>query len=896
MTKTYDFDEVARLPLPGDNVAIVAQRLEAGDRIRRGDETFHLAHTVMEGHRFAIAPLAPGDELLSWELPFGGAVAAIAPGDYVCNQGMLDALSGRSIDFELPPMPNFADHIEPYRFDGRAFIPGEQVSGATRANSFCGYLRPGGRGVGTRNFIVVLGTTSRTSSFARALAARCADASVPGIDGVVAIAHTEGGGWEKPNNEEHLLRTLAGFAIHPNVGAVLAVDYGGEAVGNGALQEYMARNDYPLNHVPHRFMSVEGGFAAELEEGERQVRKWLGEIGAERSEQPLSHLRLALQCGGSDAFSGISGNPLASWVARELVRGGGGANLAETDELIGAEPYVLKNVRDATTARRFLMMIERFKERVAWHGESCEGNPSGGNKFRGLYNIVLKSIGAAMKRHPEVRLDYCIEYGERMRSGGYYFMDSPGNDLESIAGQVASGCNAIYFVTGNGSITNFPFVPTLKIVTTTPRYELLAADMDVNAGAYLDGVPMDELGAELFDRTLAVAGGERSKGERAGHAQVQIWRNWPQRDETLLPALRAAPTPVGGPVAVVVEEAPAVNIDVLAGANGPVSDQVGLILPTSLCSGQIARMIAARLNAEDLGTDKGISRFVALVHTEGCGVTGAEAEEIYARAMMGYLTHPLVHCAMLLEHGCEKTHNDYFRNQLAARGLAAADYGWASVQLDGGIDRVGAIVAEWFGARLDGLGPATQQSVGLDALRVGLAAAGPLDDDAAAAMGRVLRWMGGAGATVVGPERGALLGSEAFVGATFTHGRPGATLAHGQATADPGCHVLETPTNHWTEVVTGLGATGVEMILAHAGEHPVQGHPLVPLLNVSATADVQAHYGDDLDLALGSSVDGWAQELLDLMVATASRRFRPLATVQDNTDFQFTRGLLGVSM
>ena len=897
MTHTYDFDEVARLPLPGDNVAIAAQRLEAGDRIRRGAETFALAHTVLEGHRFAIASLAPGDELLSWELPFGGAVAAIAPGDYVCNQGMLDALGGRSIDFELPSAPNFADHIEPYRFDERGFAPGEQVSGPTRADSFSGYLRPGSRGVGTRNFIVVLGTTSRTSSFARALAARCADVPVPGVDGVVAIAHTEGGGWEKPNNEEHLLRTLAGFAIHPNVGAVLAVDYGGEAVGNRALQEYLSRNDSPLDHVPHRFMSVEGGFAAQLDEGERQVRQWLGEIGAARSEQPLSHLRLALQCGGSDAFSGISGNPLASWVARELVRGGGGANLAETDELIGAEPYVLKNVRDAATAQRFLMMVERFKERVAWHGESCEGNPSGGNKFRGLYNIVLKSIGAAMKRHPDVRLDYCIEYGERMRAGGYYFMDSPGNDLESIAGQVAAGCNAIYFVTGNGSITNFPFVPTLKIVTTTPRYDLLAADMDGNAGAYQDGVSMDELGAELFDLTLAVAGGQRSKGELAGHAQVQIWRNWPQRDESRLQALQAAPVPAGGPVAVAAEEAPAASFAALRSERGPVSDQVGLILPTSLCSGQIARMIASRLNAEGLGRDRGLSRFVALVHTEGCGVTGAEAEAIYARAMMGYLTHPLVRCAVLLEHGCEKTHNDYFRNELAARGLAAEDYGWASVQLDGGIDKVGDIVADWFRARLGGLVPtAAGENAGLDAWRGGLAAAGPLDADAAAALARLTRWLNSAGATVVVPERGALLDSGAYVEATFADGRPGATLAHGAVASGPGYHVLETPTDHWTEIATGLGATGVEMVLVHAGEHPVSGHPLVPLLQVSAAEDVRARYGDDLDLRLADPADGWAGELLDLLVTVASRRHRPATAAQDNTDFQFTRGLLGVSM
>jgi altronate dehydratase len=308
-------------------------------------------------------------------------------------------------------------------------------------------------------------------------------------------------------------------------------------------------------------------------------------------------------------------------------------------------------------------------------------------------------------------------------------------------------------------------------------------------------------------------------------------------------------------------------------------------------------MIAARLNAEGLGRDKGLSRFVALVHTEGCGVTGAEAEAIYARAMMGYVTHPLVRCAVLLEHGCEKTHNDYFRNELAARGLAAEDYGWASVQLDGGIDKVGDIVADWFRARLGGLVPTVAgENAGLDALRVGLAAAGPLDADAAAALARLTRWLNSAGATVVVPERGALLDSDAYVEATFAGGRPGATLAHGAAASGPGCHVLETPTDHWTEIATGLGATGVEMVLVHAGEHPVPGHPLVPLLQVSAAVDVRARYGDDLDLGLAGPTDGWAGALLEVLVAVASRRHRPATPAQDNIDFQFTRGLLGVSM
>lgn len=187
-------------------------------------------------------------------------------------------------------------------------------------------------------------------------------------------------------------------------------------------------------------------------------------------------------------------------------------------------------------------MIAEFKERTAWHGANAEGNPSGGNKYRGLYNIILKSIGAARKKDPVTRLDYAIEYGEPMQETGYYFMDSPGNDLESIAGQVASGCNLIFFATGNGSMTNFPFVPTIKVVTTTRRFQLLAKDMDVNAGLYQDGMSMDELGSQTLNLTVEIASGQRSVGEKAGHAQVQIWRNWRQTNmsqlETLLHADR----------------------------------------------------------------------------------------------------------------------------------------------------------------------------------------------------------------------------------------------------------------------------------------------------------------------------------------------------------------------
>jgi len=906
------FDDVARLPMPGDNVAIASRRLEEGTRIRRQDCVFELDFTVLHGHRFAVEAIPAGDALLSWELPFGVAARDIAPGHYVCNEGMLEALRGRSgIGFALPDQANFADRIQPLTLTEADFRPGQQVDlvdPASETFSFEGHDR-GTRGAGTRNYIAVLGTSSRTASFVRNLASRLHAETVgkhATVDGIVALAHTEGGARAAPNNRELLLRTLAGFCVHPNVGAVLAVDYGTEEVSNHHLQEYMRQHNYPIQQLPHAFLSIDTAAEVAEQKAESQIRQMLAQMeGDTRTTLPLSRMKLALQCGGSDAFSGISGNPLAGWVARELIRHGGTANLAETDELIGAEPYVLANVRDFETAQRFLAMIKRFQERTGRHGVSAEGNPSGGNKFRGLYNIVLKSIGAARKRDPAIRLDDAIEYGEPMEEPGYYFMDSPGNDLESIAGQVASGCNMIFFVTGNGSITNFPFVPTLKIVTTSERFTLLADDMDVNAGAYQDGCPMDQLGAELMDLTVRVASGERSKGERAGHTQLSIWRNWQQEEGSSgLEELARAPEPTNRPIEVRVESGPAVLFDAMNTERGPVTDQVGLVLPTSLCSGQIARMVTERLNTTGLGSDLGLSRFVALVHTEGCGV-GMEGRDVGVDTLMGYLLHPLVGKGLLLEHGCEKTHNDFFRERLKTMGMGSAEecderFGWASVQMDGGIERAMDNVEEWFASGRDGFRGVEQVRAGMETLRLGITSDGPLTEPGASALARLCQWMVAAGGTIVVPYNASLLRHPAFCDRLFEGSLPKANLAHGQSPAASGFYLMEVPVDHWVETMTGLGATGVEIMLAHVGEHPLQGHPMIPLLQVASNAGTVAAYGSDIDAEVdcsgGINDDARARQLLELVMEVASRNRVPRAVEQRNTDFQLTRGLLGVSL
>ncbi len=586
------------------------------------------------------------------------------------------------------------------------------------------------------------------------------------------------------------------------------------------------------------------------------------------------------------------------WVANEVIRYGGAANLAETDELIGAEPYVLQKTRDVATAHKFLATIERFKERVAWHGHSAEGNPSGGNKYRGLYNIVLKSIGAANKRNPATRLDYVIDYGEPMREPGYYFMDSPGNDLESIAGQIASGCNMIYFTTGNGSVTNFPFVPTIKMVTTTRRFNLLSRDMDVNAGAYLDGTPMDELGQATLDLTVAIASGQRSAGEKAGHAQVQIWRDWRQTDGGHLAELLNRPIPDGASLRIrrPTTPTPAVTLAAYQNHGQPALDQIGLVLPTSLCAAQVAQLAANRLNRKALGQDQGVSRFVALVHTEGCGNSAGTSEELYIRTMLGYLSHPMVAHCLLLEHGCEKTHNDYMRAQMQQHGIDPATLGWASVQLDGGIDAALAKIDAWFTDAIAHRAPQQPENAGLAALRVALASAGPLSEPVAAALAELTGHIVAAGGAVVAPQNSGLLSSPAYLAATVGDRPAYPTLAYGAPMTSTGFHVMETPTEHWVETLTGLGATGVDLIIAAVGEHPLQTHPMLPMLQITDRDDVHAAYGPDMDLLLSGDPAGWPGEILKLVTEVAAHRYAPRLYQLGNVDFQVTRGLLGVSM
>lgn len=904
-SSVLDFVAVARLAAPEDNVAVAICQIDPGTTIRLAGGDVTLVYTVLEGHRFAVRRISTGEALRSWGLPFGWAVTDIASGDYVCNQSMLDALKVRVLGIALPVRPNFQDRLEPFQLAPDTFSPGRPVERVEHPRTFMGYRRPGRRGVGTRNILVILGTNARTAAVARQLAARLQPLARvhPGIDGIVAIAHTEGGGPEQPNNLPEILRALAGFVVHPNVAAVLALDFGAEPVSNARLEGFLREQGYPLDEVTHAFQTLSGSFAAGLDAAERTVRGWLPAANAcVRTPEPVSALRVALQCGGSDAFSGISGNPLAGSLVHEVIRHGGAANLCETDELVGAEAYLLRNVRDLATAQMLLAKIASFEERLSWHGVTAEANPSAGNKLRGLYNISLKSLGAVHKKDPRTRIEAVIDYAQPMREPGFHFMNSPGNDLEGIAGQVAAGCNLVLFITGNGSITNFPFVPTLKLTTTTRRHTLLQHEMDINAGRYLDGETMEALTAENFDFLLETASGRRSKGEHAGHSQVSLWRNWRQTDRSHLAGLLQRKEPDGRPL---------ITADTVGAVPRPgeefsfpayslshdrwAVERVGLVLPTSLCATQIARLAAERLNVSGAGRAYGVARFTALVHTEGCGFGGESMLRLLHRIYRGYATHPNVAATLLLEHGCEKVPNDVMRRQFEAAGIPLERFGWASVQLDGGIEKALGRVEGWFAAALASRLVPSPEQAGLGVLSVGFQTSARVGDSTAEAFAALARLIIVAGGSVLLPASDPLLRLPAFAD-DLLGGHPlRATLAYGQPRQQAGLHVVDTESSDWSENLAGLGGCGAHLFVTAIGGHVHEGHSLVPVLQFAEAGDLERPMDDDLDGVLPDDTQAALEVMMQRLLQVAGRAYVPASTRLGLAHFQLTRGLLGVS-
>jgi altronate hydrolase len=341
----------------------------------------------------------------------------------------------------------------------------------------------------------------------------------PNVDGVIAFTHKGGCGLQPGEPHQVLMRVLAGLVRHPNIAGCVLIGLGCEVNQLDQLRrEHRLDSDLATSNSP-AFLNIQsmGGTRKTIEAAAAAVLRLLPIAQARRrTPQPVSRLILAEQCGGSDAYSGITANPALGVASDELVRHGGTAVLAETPEIYGAEHLLIDRAVTAEIAAKLRRRIRWWEEHVRLHGASIDNNPAPGNKAGGLTTIYEKSLGAIAKGG-QAPLSAVYEYAEPIRASGFCFMDTPGYDPVSMTGLVSGGCNIGVFTTGRGSVYGCKPTPCIKVAATTALFQQLEDDMDLNAGTILDGVEsIQQVGRRLFELIVAVASGQRTRSEING--------------------------------------------------------------------------------------------------------------------------------------------------------------------------------------------------------------------------------------------------------------------------------------------------------------------------------------------------------------------------------------------
>ncbi|MBX2853862.1 MAG: altronate dehydratase family protein [Rhodobacteraceae bacterium] len=480
---------------PTDNVVTVTQPLAVGDQIDGVTATA----LIPRGHKIATQAVAEGAPVRKYAQVIGYAAADIAPGAHVHTHN----LSFRDTEADYA----FATHLNPV----------EMISEASR-DSFMGYQRENGA-VGTRNYIGIVTSVNCSATAARRIARAFGPeelAPYPNIDGVAAFVHGTGCGMAGDGDGfAALQRVMWGYAKHPNHAGVLMVGLGCEMNQIDWLLEAYGLKQSPLFQV----MNIQdvAGLQRTIDLGIEKIRAMLPLANEfTREPCPVSELKLALQCGGSDAWSGVTANPALGRACDLLVAQGGAGLLAETPEIYGAEHLLTRRAVDRATGEKLVGLIDWWRDYTARNHGSMDNNPSPGNKKGGLTTILEKSLGAAAKGG-STPLTGVYKYAEPLTKPGFGFMDSPGYDPASVTGQIASGCNLVAFTTGRGSAFGSKPAPTIKLATNGEMYARMTDDMDINTGDILSGeVNVEDKGREIYDLLLRIASGETSKSEAQG--------------------------------------------------------------------------------------------------------------------------------------------------------------------------------------------------------------------------------------------------------------------------------------------------------------------------------------------------------------------------------------------
>jgi altronate hydrolase len=510
-----------------DNVAVAKVPVSAGTKTTFGHRTITITTDVLPGHRFSLSSVAPGDWVKQYGQPFARVKSegeGLHPGD--------------------PVNVDTVDSIVPDRGENPNATPPSLPVCPSPPPTFLGFQRKDGL-AGIRNWVAVVPTSMCSSHEAAQIASQAEIQGIysrdrfPNVDGVTALMHTGGCGCPDPQpgagkigTYEATLRILSQHIKHPNVGAAIMVELGCEKTNLAAFDTFFSEKDLSTYFgKPVRRLGIQalGGTQATVDKGLSLLPELLSRADtASRQTLPIGALALGLECGGSDAFSGLTANPALGYASDSLVSCGGRSVISETPEFYGAEHLFAARAATPEIRKSIYNLLDEYKTWAAQHGHDLSENPSPGNKAGGLLNITIKSLGAIAKSGT-APVPGVLQYGEwvwDINSPGVYMLNTPGYDPPSVTGLVGAGCQLVCFTTGRGSVFGNAIAPVIKISSNDALYRRMHHNIDINAGVIASqNLDLTQMGQEILDSIIAVASGEPTKSELTGHREFMLWNN-----------------------------------------------------------------------------------------------------------------------------------------------------------------------------------------------------------------------------------------------------------------------------------------------------------------------------------------------------------------------------------
>ena len=491
------YDAIIRID-PADNVAVALRPIARGEEVRTGFGALKALDDIAAGHKIALQNIAQGADIVKYGTPVGHATRNIAAGQWVHSHNEATNLDG-VLEYTYTPQ-----------------VP--QVRSEPSA-TFDGYRREDGQ-VGIRNEIWIVNTVGCVNRTAERIAQEAGRRYAGRTDGIFSFSHPYGCS-QLGDDLKATQLALAGLAKNPNAAGVLVLSLGCESNHLGVFREFL--KDVPPARI--RYL-ISQEVEDEVEEGVRLVGELVEYAGRFRREPcPVSDLVIGLKCGGSDGFSGITGNPLLGTLTDRVVAQGGTSILSEVPEMFGAERSLMDRCVDRGVFDQTVRLINGFKEYYQRHGQVVFENPSPGNKEGGITTLEEKSCGCIRKGGTSP-VSGVMSYGGRVNGKkGLLLLQAPGNDLVASTAEAAAGAQMVLFTTGRGTPYGGP-VPTLKISTNTALARKKSNWIDFDAGQLLTTADAGRVEEDFFRFVLDVASGRKlARTEQNGYREIAIFKD-----------------------------------------------------------------------------------------------------------------------------------------------------------------------------------------------------------------------------------------------------------------------------------------------------------------------------------------------------------------------------------